>query len=106
MLLGCAVSREVYERQLDGAGTVQDLRAEHVRGLVDVDRPGKKDVCRNRQPPRYHGMSSLRGRGVQAVKLEGVIRLEAREKVGEVVLNASEVHLVQNDEARSGDLPL
>lgn len=89
---------EVHVVQLEREGPVEDLGAEHVGRLVDVDGSGEEDVAGDPEAPGHASLSGSVLVSFLMMQAQGPTGLQRREEVGEVVLDVGEVHLVEDDE--------
>ena len=90
--------------ELDGERAVEHLRTEHVGRFVDVHGAGEEDVARHlqllRHRPGRFGLAALDC--FVLVKRNVLARFQRRQEVREVVFDAGQVHLVENDEEGVG----
>ena len=84
----CSTTSVALERELDHLRTVEDLVGEPVGRLVDVHRAGEPEVRRE--------LHVVPGREVELRDALARADLHGREEAAEVVLDARQVHLVQD----------
>ena len=93
-------ARHIDRRHVDHRRAVEHLVAHRVRRFIDVDGADDEQVGRQRQLGADAGACRAFERHAVRMQLQPALGLHAGQHVGQVVLDARQIHLVKDDEDR------